>query len=197
MYRILSLITRLTILILSLFFLFIILAIRRWIVAHGEVSPRWWAVVMLTPSNACTPKSNTWKTAASLPTIGNPSLMYCPLSGIESARHTPWPLSRITPTPATLSADWRAARRWWASRIGWSTSPYAFGTHLPIPPPSPTIKLSQYLSISEHSLKNYPLLRQTKPLEPLFAQRVATSTSSCVSARLVKKLSESPTFLGG
>ena len=32
---------------------------RRWIVAHGALSPGWWAVVMLTPSDGSTPKSNT------------------------------------------------------------------------------------------------------------------------------------------
>ncbi|MEI2770797.1 MAG: hypothetical protein V9G98_08710 [Candidatus Competibacter sp.] len=32
---------------------------RRWIVAHGEVSPGLWAVVMLAPSAGFTPKSDT------------------------------------------------------------------------------------------------------------------------------------------
>ena len=32
---------------------------RRWIVAHGEVSPGLWAVVMLAPSAGLTPKSGT------------------------------------------------------------------------------------------------------------------------------------------
>ncbi len=32
---------------------------KPWIVAHGAVSPGWWAVVMLTPSDGFTPKSNT------------------------------------------------------------------------------------------------------------------------------------------